>query len=150
MEKRKFEQKLKNVIDWKTIADLHWERILGEYSGDAEFWNDLFHSMQAEDWWDVLDVAKALQIQHPEELRRFSKFPTNLQEIEVRLLHCRPVIKQWNRQGYNVPATGLFMSVRDALNEIMGTPTPRWTDEQRQKIMAERAKPKKVELFERI
>jgi len=40
--------------------------------------------------------------------------------------------------------------VRDALNEIMGTPTPRWTDEQRQKIMAERAKPKKVELFERI
>lgn len=131
---RKFETKFQNVCDWCKIVDLHWERLLGEYNNDKDFWNDTFHSMNSDDWWDIIDVAKALQIQEPDELRRFPKFSYNIEVIEKRLHKCDPVIKKWNRQGYNVAATGLFMSVRDVLNELAGKPTKRWTDKDRQKL----------------
>jgi hypothetical protein len=103
--------------------------------------------MEAEDWWDVIDLARALQIQHPEELRRFNRFDMNIETVEKRLHKAQPVIKQWNRQGYNVAATGLFMTVRDVINEIKGTPTQRWTEEQRAKILKERSE---VRVFDEL
>jgi hypothetical protein len=147
MKHRPFDQKLKNVMLWKEIADLHWERLLGDYNNDELFWGDLFHSMEAEDWWDVIDVAKAIHIQHPEELRTFPRFELNIETVEKRLHNVQPVIKQWNRQGYNVAATGLFMQVRDVLNEIADTPTKRWTDKERAKIRADKAANNFLTLF---
>jgi hypothetical protein len=149
MATRKFETKLKNVVDWQTIADLHWERLLGDFNNDELFWSDLFHSMEAQDWWDVIDVAKALQIQHPEELRSFPRFSLNIEVIEKRLHNAQPVIKQWNRQGYNVSATGLFMQVRDALNEVNGTPTRRWTDKEKARIRKDKEANNFLTLFVR-
>lgn len=148
MVTRTFDQKLKNVMDWKTVADLHWERVLGEFNNDELFWGDLFHSMEAQDWWDVIAVAKALQIQEPDELRRFPRFESNIDTVEKRLHNVQPVIKQWNRQGYNVAATGLFMQVRDALNELAGTPTRHWTDKEKARIRANKEANNFLTLFQ--
>lgn len=139
MPTKTFNQRVDNIYLWKEIAELHWERVLGEYNNDKDFWNDLFHSMQFEDWEDLIEVAKGIKLAHSEELRRFPKFEYNLEIVEKRVENRQPVIKQWNRQGYNVAATGLFMTVRDILNEINGTPTRRWTDKERARILAERS-----------
>jgi hypothetical protein len=145
---RSFETKLKNVADWLKIVDYHWDRLLGEYNNDTQFWDDVFHSMEAEDWWDVVDVAKALQIQHPEELDRFPRFGLHLEQVERRLHRCDPVIKQWNRQGYNIAATALLMSVRDALNEIAGKPTKRWSEKDKAKIRSDQEANQFLTLFQ--
>lgn len=147
MPKKTFEQQADNVYLWKEICELHWDRMLGEFWGDAQFWDDLFHSMEAEDWWDVLAVGKALQIAHSEELRRFPKFDMQLETLEKRLQNCQPAIKKYNKQGYNTASVSVFMSIRDALNEINGTPTRRWTDKERARIQADRKQNKFEEFF---
>jgi hypothetical protein len=144
---RPFETKLSNVGDWMAIIQHHWPRLLGEFNNDAEFWNDVFHSMEAQDWWDVIDVAKALQIQHPETVDRFRYFGIHIDTIEKRLHRCQPVIKQWNRTGYNGAATSLLMSTRDAINEILGTPTKQWTDKEKEQIKNEQEVVQFFELF---
>ena len=144
---RTFETKLKNVADWMAIVDYHWERLLGEYNNDTQFWDDVFHSMEAEDWWDVLAVAKAIQIQHPEEVDRFPYYGLNIEQVEKRLHRCEPVIKQWNRTGYNRASTSLFMATRDALNEIAGKPTKRWSEKDLAKIQADKETNQFLELF---
>lgn len=147
MAQRTFAQRTDNIYLWKEIAELHWERLLGEFNNDELFWNDLFHSMEHIDWEDLVEVAKGIKIAHSEETRRYPKFDYQIEVIEKRLHKCDPVIKQWNRQGYNSPATGLFMTVRDILNEINGTPTRRWTDKEKAKVRSEKEKNTFRELF---
>lgn len=145
-----------NVIDkhrdivylWMDMVDLHWERVLGEYNNDTDFWNGVFHSMNSDDWWSIVEVSKAIQLAYPDELRRFPKFSYNLEVVEKRLHQAQPVIKPFNRQGYNIAATGLFMAVRDTLNEINGSPTKRWNDKEKAKILAERKTTPFNNLFE--
>ena len=44
-------EKHKDIVYlWMDIVNLHWERLLGDYDNDEEFWNDVFHSMNADDW----------------------------------------------------------------------------------------------------
>ena len=131
------------------MVDLHWERILGEYNNDEQFWKTVFHSMNKDDWWSIVEVAKAIQLAYPEEIRRFPKFSYNLEVVEKRLHQAKEVIKPYNRQGYNIPATGLFMSVRDTLNEVNGTPTRRWSDKEKAKILTDRKVTPFETLFER-
>ena len=132
-------EKHKDIVYlWMDIVNLHWERLLGDYDNDEEFWNDVFHSMNADDWWSVVEVAKAIQLAYPDEIRRFPTFSYNLEKVEKRIHKNEEIIKQWSRTGHNKPATGLFMQVRDALNEINDTPTKRWNDKEKAKIIADR------------
>lgn len=147
MATRTFEQKTDNVYLWKEICELHWERLLGEFWGDEQFWSDLFHSMEHQDWEDVLAVGKAIQVAHPEELRSFPKFSMNMEILEKRLNKLDPAIKPYNRQGYNTPAVSVFMAIRDILNEINGTPTRRWTDKDKARIQANKETNKFSDFF---
>lgn len=138
MTQRTFQQQLDTVYLWMDICDYHWDRLLGDIYNDQEFWNDLFHAMEAQDWQDLIQVAKAIKIAHPQELRRFPNYDYNIEVIEKRLHKLDKVIKPFNRQNYNKQPMSLFMSVRDALNEVNGKPTKRWTDEERKKIQEDR------------
>jgi hypothetical protein len=131
---------------WMDQVDLHWERMLGEFHNDTDFWNDVFHAMTADDWWDILDVAKGIAQVHSDLLGPFPKFTYNIDLLEKKLQVCKPAIKPHNRQGYNGAAVSVFMTVRDILNEMNGTPTRRWTKEQRAKELASR----EVTNFERL
>lgn len=137
------------VYGWRDICELHWERMLGEFWGDEQFWDQLFHQMEAQDWEAVVSVAKAMQISHTNEIRPFPNFSYNIEVVEKRLHKCDPVIKKYNRQGYNKAAVSLFMAVRDVLNEINGTPTKRWTDKEREKALLDRKVTTFEQLFER-
>jgi hypothetical protein len=131
---RTFQQRKENVYLWKEICDLHWERMLGEFWNDELFWSDLFHSMEAQDWEDLIEVAKGLQVMYGQLIQKFPYFAVNVEQVEKRLHRCDPVIKKFNRQGYNKVAVSLFMAVRDALNELNDEPTKSWTDLERKKI----------------
>lgn len=148
MTNRTFEQQRDNVYLWVDICNHHWDRLLGEFQGDREFWQDLFHSMEAQDWQDVVTIAKALQIAHPELLRTFKNYEYSLEEIERRLHKQQPVIKPWNTQRWNNTAVSLFLCVRDSLNELQGTPTKRWTDKERQQIRNTQAYDHFTKLFD--
>jgi hypothetical protein len=108
--------------------------MLGEFWNDELFWSDLFHSMEAQDWEDLIEVAKGLQVMYGQLIQKFPYFAVNVEQVEKRLHRCDPVIKKFNRQGYNKVAVSLFMAVRDALNELNDEPTKSWTDLERKKI----------------
>jgi len=149
MKQKTFNEKLEVVYLWMDIADLHWERILGEFWGDKQFWEDLFHSMDFTDWEYVLDVAKGIQAVHSELLQPFPKFAYNLEQLERRLNKRELVIKKYDKRGHNTAPVSVFMTLRDVLNEMNNQPTRRWTDKQRAKILAEKEISQFDTLFER-
>lgn len=134
----KLQASMRNVHNWMTIMELHWERVLGDFYNDELIWQDLFHNMQAADWWDFITIGRLLELEEPQFLRNFTKFGYNLDVIEKRLHATQPVIKPYNRQGYNKAAVSVFCAIRDTINELKGTPTRRWTDKERASILKDR------------
>jgi len=126
------------VLAWMKVIDLHWERLLGEFNNDSEFWNDTFHSMNNDDWQSFVNIAEAMLETCSDETRRYPNFSYQIDVVKKRVLLGKPVIKQWNRQGYNSTATALVMTVRDTFNEIHGKPTKTWNEKERAKILADR------------
>jgi len=147
------EQQIKNdgkiVKGWMKVIDLHWERLLGVFDNDTQYWNDTFHSMNGNDWQSFVNIAEAILEGCSDETRRYPNFSYQIDVVKKRVMLGKPVIKQWNRQGYNSPATALVMTVRDILNEISGTPTKTWTEKERAKILADRVVTPFETLFER-
>lgn len=128
-----------NVGNWMDIIDLHWERLLGEFNNDTQFWNDTFHSMNENDWYSFVNVSEAiLNSDNIPESQQYRNFSYNFNKVKERVMLGKPVIKQWNRQGYNSPATALVMTVRDIINEVHGKPTKTWNEKERARILADR------------
>ena len=75
-----------NVGNWMDIIDLHWERLLGEFNNDTQFWNDTFHSMNENDWYSFVNVSEAIlnsdNIPESQQYRNFS-YNFNLQILNL-------------------------------------------------------------------
>ena len=103
---------------WYYVCEHHWPRMKGEFHNDKQFWDDLFHNMKSEDWISQVRLAQAFIGSHPKEVRKFPNFNEQLNEVTRRILSDLPVIKPYNRVGWNRSAVGLFMAIRDIINAI--------------------------------
>jgi hypothetical protein len=123
--KRSYETKIRNVNDWITITNYHWDRLKGIYDNDAEAWGDTFHSMETQDWWDIVECHKILSLQYPWEHDRYRNLASDMKVVEERLMFGKPVIKAMVKQ-YNLQAFRAWMTFKDFFNDITGQPTKQW------------------------
>jgi len=125
MEKRTYDQKLANIQQWVKIVNHHWNRLNGNLHADETFWDETLHSMTDRDWWDWVEIAPALKIQYEDDWRRWSRsLEYDGDEINKKLMLGKPVVRK-NQRTANTTAFRLLMNIKDFINDINGTPTPK-------------------------
>jgi hypothetical protein len=122
MARRTFHDKLKNVEDWIEIFNYHWERLKGHYHNDKEFWDDTLHSMENQDWWDIVEIYPTLHDLYPGHFHDYGYIKNDIDQIERRLMLGKSVIAK-NRQSHNFPAYHAMVVLKDVINAKNGTPT---------------------------
>lgn len=128
MAKRNYQDKLNNINTWVEIVNYHWHRLESNLFNDEEFWNDTLHAMQDQDWWDWVEIAPALKIQHSDVWRKYPKLAEGTKEVERLLMLGKPVTKK-DRKGKNFEAFRLLMNIKDFINDVNGTPTKQFVKE---------------------
>jgi hypothetical protein len=103
---------------WYQVCEFHWPRLKGDFHNDKQFWDDLFHNMDINDWISQVRLAQAFQATYPKMVKRFPNYHDQLDEVTRRIREDKAVIKPFNKTGWNKAAVGLFMAVRDILNEL--------------------------------
>jgi hypothetical protein len=122
MAKRTYDEKYQQVQIWIDITNHYWHVHQGILKGKDDFWNDTLHSMQEQDFWDMVDICEVLILQYPEKFGQLYKVKEHLTTIKKRLHQGKPVIKQW-AVSWNNPAFHTLMEIKDVLNDLGGTPT---------------------------
>jgi len=120
--KKTYDQKLENVTNWVKIVNHYWPTLQGEFYNNKEFWDQTFHSMTEEDWWDLCDVMKVLEIQEPELFRKYPYASIRIEDV-LKKLHAGKSVVNKHISGKNTVAVGALMNTKDIINEIAGTPT---------------------------
>lgn len=138
MAKRLYQQKLDNINCWVEITNYYWHSLRGDIHNNTDFWSDTLEAMTDQDWWDWVDIAPALKIQHEQHWRKYSKLDVSTEEIQRRLMLGKPVVKK-SAQGHNFQAFRLLMNIKDLINDVNGTPTVDYTSQgpQEQQTMFE-------------
>jgi hypothetical protein len=130
MAKVTYDQKLKRINDWVEITNYHWDRLKGELYNDEEFWEHIFGSMTADDWWFWVDIAPAVKIQYETEWRRWYKLDESTEDIKKKLMLGKPLYRK-DQKNANIPVFRAWMNIKDFINDINGTPTKQYTVEDR-------------------
>ena len=144
MTKRTYQDKLANINNWVTIVNHFWELHQGELYNDSNFWDYSLHSMEAQDWWDWLEIEPALKAQYPDAFNRYPKIWDAHNDIERKLMLGKPMVKQ-GVKNYNFAAFRALMNIKDVVNEINGTPTKNYN-----KTSAKKNSPAPTTPFERL
>jgi hypothetical protein len=130
MAKRTYEQKLNNVNTWVKIINHYWHALESNLHNNKEFWDNTLHSMQDEDWWDMIEVYNIVKQTHSDEFYRFPKMHEDMRDIEKKLMLGKAVIRP-NQQTANKTGFRAWMVLKDVLNNINGTPTVNYNTEEK-------------------
>jgi hypothetical protein len=116
LEDMKWDQVCDLYEAWYEIYEYHLPRFTeGKFHNDKELWNDIFHSMQTSDWISQCRMAQGVQAAYPKDCRKFPNFQDQLDEVTRRITENKPVIKPFNKTGWNKAAVGLFMAIHDII-----------------------------------
>ena len=123
--------KINKMFDWVKTINKHWDRLAGILENDKHFWNEVFHEHPKSHWADLVEVCEILQqeAEIAEYFEQFDNFNRNLDIIKKRLDTRLPVVKQWPKEGYNIPIFKAAMDFKDIINNILGTPTKEYNKE---------------------
>ena len=127
---RPYEDKIRTVAEWHCQHMRYWDLYLGDLYNRIDHWDECFHHKSIQDWWDFYDVAEVLCRQYPDQFHRYPGLATNIKTIEERLKFSKPVVKA-TVKDYNHAPFSAWMKFKDFLNDIAGTPTRQYTDQER-------------------
>ena len=143
---RTYNEKLANIRAWVEIVNHHWTRLNGKLHDDEQFWSETLHAMDDRDWWDWIEIAPSLKIQYEADWRRWARgLEYDGEDIHKKLMLGKPVVRK-NQKTANKQAFRLLMNIKDFINDINGTPTPKPTPKPVIKIENDRDSTK-VEIF---
>lgn len=122
MTKRTYKDKEEHFNQWIEIINYYWHFLKSDLYNNTDFWDNTFHSMDEQAWWDMVDVYDIIRQQYPEEFYRFPYQHEDIAWIKKKLLLGKPVIKPMAKE-YNKTGFRAWMVMKDVVNNINGTPT---------------------------
>ena len=88
-----YDDKEKNVQQWVDKINSFWVGDGSNIHNKTDFWDETFHKMTDQDFWDFVEVSDILRQQYSDDFYKWPDFASEIQEIKKQLMLGKNVIR---------------------------------------------------------